>query len=275
MYETAPPALEELQLWFAKNLTRPFRETGAFNLPLYPESLVEEIRKRIAPGPHLSAEQRFGLYNQQYWWRLFVLLQESFPSLVRLFGYRDFNTLIAEPYLLRYPPTHWFLPRLGDRLVRWLREEYWEEDRELLFQLAQLDAAYESLFHIGTNPLPSQADLTKKLSLQPTVALFQCSADFLSFRSELLKQDVAHWQKSDLPGLNNAQQKYYFVLFRGQEGILHEALDSSQYALLQAFQGGSLVEEACAAVDPSCAASISDWFKRWMERGFFSVETVS
>ncbi len=270
MHEIVPPALEELQVWFAKNLTRTFRETGELNLPLYPESLVEEIRKRISPGPLLKAEQRFGIYNQQYWWRFFVLLQESFPSLIRLFGYRDFNTLIAEPYLLRYPPNHWFLPRLGDRLVQWLEEEYREDDRELLLQAAQVDAAYERLLHVGTKPVPSIEAFTKKLCLQPTIALFDLSADFFSFRSELLKHGVAHWQKCDLPTLDNSKRKYYFILFPSKEGSMYEELEPSQYALLEAFQAGCLLSDACASIDPSCADSISDWFKTWMERGFFT-----
>ena len=81
--DKVPLALEELQIWFANHLTRTFRDIGEFNLPNYSEAVNQEIRSRIAPGPTLSAEQRFGIYNQQYWWRLFVLLQEAYPTLVR------------------------------------------------------------------------------------------------------------------------------------------------------------------------------------------------
>jgi hypothetical protein len=270
-----PAALEEMQFWFAKNLTRIFREKGEFNLPQYPDSIVEEIKKRIAPGPRLSAEQCFGIYNQQYWWRLFVLLQESFPTLVRLFGFRDFNTLIAEPYLLRYPPNHWFLPLLGDRLVRWIQEEYQEDDRELLSQAAQIDFAYEQLFHAESNPLPTLRTFSEKLYLQPTISLFELSADFLHFRSALLEQDVAHWQKHDLPELNNSKRKYYFLLYRTKEGILQEELQASQFSLLAAFQTGCFLNDACSLVDPACANSIGNWFQTWIERGFFSVERDS
>lgn len=274
MSETVPPALEELQTWFAKIVTRTFRETGAHKLPLYPEALVQEIRERMAPGPHLNAEERMAIYNQQYWWRLFVLLQESFPTLVRLFGYRDFNTLIAEPYLLRYPPNHWFLPYLGNHLVQWIREEYREEDQSLVLQAAELDAAYEQLFHAGEKPIPRAEELAGKLYLQPTVALFKWRADFFSFRKKMLAESVAHWQTADLPKLDNEKGKYYLLLYRTQEGLAHEELEEAQYCLLSAFREGSLLSEACEGIDPKCGDAIGAWFKSWMEKGLFAVSCI-
>ena len=225
-----PAAIEELQLWFAQIVTRTFRKTGEFNFPTYPESLVAEIRERITPGPYLSAEQRMGLFNQQYWWRFFVLLQEAFPTLVRLFGYRDFNTLIAEPYLLRYPTNDWFLPNLGQYLVQWLYEAYREEDRALILHVAELDAAHHRLIHAEEMPVPSE--MSEKLYLQPTVALFAFNADFPAFRTKLLEQGVAHWQTADLPTLDNSKGTYYSLLYRTKEGLVHEELEEAQYRLL-------------------------------------------
>jgi hypothetical protein len=260
----APPALEEIQVWFASHLTRTFRKTQELNLPVYSPSVIEEIRERIAPRPHLSPEECFGIYNQQYWWRLFVLLQESFPTLVRLFGYRDFNTLIAEPYLLRYPPNHWFLPRLGKDLVQWIREDYREDDRQLILQIGEVDAAHEALFHAGTKPLPSVKEWTQKLYLQPTIALFHHVADFFAFRSELLEHGVAYWQTEDLPELDHSKQNYYSILYCRKAGLVHEKLEPAQYQLLSAFKSGSFINEANR-----------DWFDAWIERGFFTAEEIS
>jgi hypothetical protein len=271
MSDTVPPVLEELQIWFSKNLTRPFRQTAEFNLPVYPEPLIEEIKKQIAPGPFLSPEQRFGIYNQQYWWRLFVLLQEIYPTLVRLFGYRDFNTLIAEPYLLRHPPTDWFLPYLGNDLPKWIQEEYQEDDRELLFQMAEIDLAHEHLFHAGAHPIPTAESLMQKLYLQPFLSLFHHSADLFSFRSQLLEHGAAYWQAQDLPQLDNSKRTYYSLLYRTKGGLLHEELELAQYQLLSAFQRGAHLSEACSLVDPNCASAIGSWFKTWMERGFFTL----
>lgn len=143
---SVPPSLLEMQQWFAKIVASPIRETGEYRLPLYEKQLSESIEKRISPGPRLSAEQRIGIYNQQYWFRLFVLLQDSYPTLLRLFGHQDFNHLIAEPYLQKYFPDHWSLSFLGSRLPRWIEEEYQEEDKSLILAAAQLDEVHERLF---------------------------------------------------------------------------------------------------------------------------------
>jgi hypothetical protein len=266
-----PPSLEEMQIWFGQHLTHIFRNTGEFNLPVYSNEFIAEIEQRIAPGPRLNAEQRFGIYNQQYWWRLFALLQELFPILVRLFGFRWFNTNIAEPYLLRHPPIHWFLPLLGSHLVQWIQEEYWEEDRELLIQAAEIDAAYERLFHTKENPTPTSESFAKKLYLQPSIALFEWSADFFAFRQQLLEHDIVYWQQHNLPTLDNSKRRYYFILYRTKEGLFHEELHSAQYQLLSEFQTGSFPHDACNRVDPNYKDAIGDWLKTWMERGFFSV----
>ena len=227
MHDVVPKAIEELQIWFSHVVRYSFRKTAAFNLPVYPESLAEEIREKITTGPFLSAEERIGIYNQQYWWRFFVLLQQAFPTLARLFGYRDFNTLIAEPYLLRYPTDDWFLPQLGKDLVKWLEENYHEDDRELILQAARLDWAYEELFQVEQNP---------------PVALFVFSADFYSFRKELLEKEIAYWQNSDLPSLDNSKGEYYSLLYRAKEGIVHEAIDRAQFDLLSSFKNGRAVD---------------------------------
>ena len=69
---------------------------------------TREVDEMIScPGPHLTAQQRIGLYNQQYWFRLFTIMQEQYPTVTRLFGFGSYNREIAEPFLLRFPPNHW------------------------------------------------------------------------------------------------------------------------------------------------------------------------
>jgi len=222
-----------IQTWFASIITKPIREMDAANIPLYPSKLVEEIREKIAPSPQLRSEERLGIYQQQYWWRLLKILQEHFPSLVRLFDYKEFNQKIAEPYLIECPPNDWFLSRLGSDLPQWLSKTYREKDAPLVLNLAYLDEAYNSLpfaEKIKAHSFSQGSD--RKLFLQSFVHLFQFNVDLFDFRTKLLETE-------EFPELKRSAKKRFFVLFRYQEGNHYEEISSSLFKLLLRFQKGA------------------------------------
>lgn len=267
--------LADLQSWFASILTRPLRAIGEFRLPLYDEATNSQIGQHLAPGPVLSAAQGMAIYNQQYWWRLFITLQEHYPTLVHLFGFTDFNAQIAEPYLLQYPPSDWSLIPLGWELPSWLEETYREEDRPLVLQAASLDEAYQRLFHAPTCPsivLPLPP--SQRITLQPFIALFALDADFFTFRKQLLAQEPSYWETDDFPPLT--KKPCWFALFRGPRGLRHEPLSQAQYLLLHAFQTGATLSEACGLLEANnslleeAIAHIGAWFQRWAQLGWLT-----
>lgn len=279
--ENEPPvSLMEIQEWFASMITRPFRGTGELHLPIYDEQMIQDIEQRIPRTATLRSEQRIGIYNQQYWWRLYVLLQEYYPTLLRIFGYRDFNLKIAEPFLLRHPPADWFLPNIALPLPKWLRETYTDSDRQLVLQIAEVDEAYERLYHVPTRP--SIASVTLALNspiyLQPFVETFTLDANFFAFRSSFLEQEPVYWEQNDFPELETAKGIYYFVLYRLPSGLEYKELCEAQYLLLNAFKRGSTIEEACATLEQSpdmaesAKNSIAGWFKEWSDLNFLSQE---
>jgi len=198
---------------------------------------VEEIRKKIAPSPQLNSEERLGIYQQQYWWRLLKLLQEHYPSLVRLFDYREFNQKIVEPYLIDRPPNDWFLSRLGSDLPQWLAQTYREKDAPLVLGLAQLDEAYNSLrFADKIEPRSLSQSEGKKLFLQSFVHLFQFNVDLFDFRTKLLETEK-------FPEVKRSPKKRYFALFRYHEENLYEEISSSLFKLLSRFQKGAALND--------------------------------
>jgi hypothetical protein len=126
-----PTLLKETQEWFGSIISRAIDGNSQMN-PISPTGrpMREEAWDHIRPSPTLQPAQRIQIYNQQYWWRLVNTLQESFPLVTRLFGFHAFNFTIAMPFLLKYPPNDWTLNSLGDRLPRWIEEEYKADDRQ-------------------------------------------------------------------------------------------------------------------------------------------------
>jgi hypothetical protein len=243
MFETAPATLSEMQTWFAKHITSPIVASDSDNIPIFAPALIGEIRKRIAPGPTMLSEERLGIYQQQYWWRLINICQEIYPAVLRLFDYEDFNRYVAEPYLLKYPPHDWFLSHIGNDLPKWLKKYYRNPDAPLVLGLALLDLSYEKLLFTDTLPPLKPETLAdcekKKLFLQPFVLLFALDADLFAFRIELMKHPPSYWQTSDLPPLERCGRKKYFVLYRSGEESLYEEISSEFFDLLTRFKKGA------------------------------------
>lgn len=264
-----PKFLLELQQWMGAVLVCPLRNQKEYQLPHYEEELIAEIEKRITPGPSLSAAQRMGIYNQQYWFRLLALMQKHYPSLTRLFGYADFNRLLAEPYLVRYFPNHWSLAKLGSRLPVWVREEYQEEDRDLVYQMALIDEAHERLFYAHPLSPLTKEDLSRNrtLFLQPTLALFALEADLFAFRRALLEQEVEYWAENEFPKIDWADGMRFFVLFMNGEELFREEISQKEHLLLKAFEGGAKIEEALSFLqNQKKYAKVREWFQKWGER---------
>ena len=177
--------------------------------------ISEEARDYISPSPKLSADERIQIYNQQYWWRLLSILHQNFPTLTRLFGYTDFNLSIGMPFLTRYPSRHWSLSLLGNQLSQWIEEEYTAQDKPLIFHMAEVDWAYQTLIFCSTILLPSSFTRTilKKNDSTIHVKLFKLPFDLFSLRTALLKEDVEYWTESDFPALSK-DKNYFYILYR-------------------------------------------------------------
>ncbi len=272
----APLSLLDLQKWFVGIATKPLRELGEYRIPLYDGAAAASIEEKITPGPKLSAAQRMGIYNQQYWFRLFVIMQESYPFLHRLFGTEEFNYSIAEPYLQKYIPTHWSLDRIGSKLPQWIEEEYWDQDRPLVLSAARIDEAFERVVYAPVLKTPKIENFSKKkLYLQPYLSVLELESDYFSFREELLKQEPDYWTERDFPKIPKIKvsSNRDFVVYRHQGEIRSDAISLPEKNLLKAFEKGAFAEEACSQLENQIDAEkmkIGDWFKTWAERGSFT-----
>ena len=223
-YDThVPDKLKSIQQWFGNIIGRPIDDKSRMN-PVSPSGQPMEIEAAnyIAPSPTLRPAQRIELYNQQYWWRLLNTMQEGFPLVTRLFGFYEFNHVIAVPYLVKYPPRHWSLSFLGDRLSRWATEEYTADDKSLIINAIELDWAFNFSFIAPELPSLSQNELKDSSSTllqtplytQPHLHLFALDCDLFPFRGEFLKQTPDYWVENDFPQLVWHEQLKHYALFR-------------------------------------------------------------
>jgi len=259
--------LFEIQKWFGALIAQPLQadykipETTPFGTPV-----KEEAKKHISPSPTLRSHQRIELYHQQYWWRLLKCLQENFPTLTRLYGYDRFNQEIGIPYLTQNPPTHWALCRLGQSLPDWFTEKELERDT------ARIDAATQHAFWTEEKkPCDFEGEdiVSKKLTLQPHVHLFELGGDLFTFRDTLLKEEVSYWQEHPFPEVR--QGTCFFALYRNPKNYVKwKELTLGEYRLLTLFQEGSTIKEACATIEEEGGEPFREaeellplWFREW------------
>jgi hypothetical protein len=190
----APQSLLKFEQWITKIVRVPLRHLDERQLPIYDLKTKAEIEKAIQPSAHLNAAQSIGLYHQQYWFRLFLLAQENFPTLLRLFGYSDFNQLIAEPAFLKYPPNQWRLSATASQIPLWIEADYLEEDKIFILQIAQLDAIYHDLLYA------SQKENKRSIRL---------NGDLVHFRHQLLEHEPEYWLETDFPEIDFSKE-YFF-----------------------------------------------------------------
>lgn len=275
-----PSELKTLQAWFASVITRPLTEEEKVQ-PLSPtgQPLEEEAKHFIVRSPSLKPHERIQVYNQQYWWRLLSTLHEIFPLLTRLFGYYDFNRMIGVPYLQAYPPSHWSLNSVGDKMPMWVEKYYLSNDKKLILDIARVEVAYNTLFLAASkSPLsqhsPDQLEnlMTTPLTLQPYIALFDFNYHLFQFRDEMMAEgDGDSWLEKDFPEIQQGRG-FYFMLFRNANSqMTWEEISPSEHLLLSLFRSGSTLEHACDELERSpyaerAAQNISDWFQKWAER---------
>lgn len=287
-----PPALKKEQQWFGSIIGRPIDEDSRMN-PISPsgQPMEEEAALHIAPSPTLRPAQRIQIYNQQYWWRLLNTLHESFPLVTRLFGYFDFNRTVGIPYLTKYPPRHWSLSFLGDRLLQWCLEEYQAPDKDLIHHAIELDWAFAYSFIAPINPplkaeqqaLQSGAEaiLSNLLYLQPSVFLFELEHDLFKYRTDFLEHEPDHWMHHEFPVLDSIAP-YYYILFRSQDSnISWKKLSKGEYLVLKRFQEGASIDGVCEwlenqdeAIQQEAASHLQAWFQEWTRRGWLSLHNT-
>lgn len=278
--EKVPSRLKSIQEWFASIIVRPIDENSRM-LPVAPsgEPMEQEAFDYIVPSPKLKPSRRIELYNQQYWWRLLAVLHESAPLVTRLFGYHDFNVTIGKPYLMKYPPNTWSLNPLVDQLPQWIEEEYQAQDKQLVLDAAQIDAALNKAFYVP-HYAPIDAEtignglekiLDRHVRLQPHVHLFDFRYDLFAFRATMMEHEVEYWLEEDFPKLNQ-DRRYYFILYRTTNNYLKwEELSASAYGFLRLFLSGTSIEKACEWLEaqPSdiydqASSQLHLWFHEWI-----------
>jgi hypothetical protein len=276
---TLPAWLEELEARFGSVIRTPLdRATGtlAATPTLYDTQVLGEARD----GPKASGADRLAVYNRQYWFRLFEVLQAAFPLTTRLLGHWSFNDYAAR-FLVANPPHGWDLDRAPDGFETFLSASLDDSEgakREALIESARIDAAWRGVFSAPrvTPYKPSASDaarlLDARLTPSPAVALVEEHWPLLELR-KTLRDDTSETPVA-LP--TRLPHSRWWALVRRDEGMGQLPLASREAELFTLLSSHTvadalgLLEQACTDEERAALpAKTQAWLARSVELDFW------
>jgi Putative DNA-binding domain len=270
--------LAEMQRRFSAVLRTPLAADGGkldADASRYPAGACEDV---LAMS-QLTAAARLGIYQRQYWMRLYNVMQEQYPLTTRLLGAWFFNHY-AMRFLQAHPPPAHDLARSAEGFDVFLAREIVDDPvrcspdgptlpRTALLEAAAVDAVFRTVFLAPEEPCWSLASAgeaalgTARLQLSKAVRCIEEHWPLLELRASSLSADAE--RVLSLP--ERAPRVQHWLVFRTERGVGHARVAPAHarlFALLSTHQLG----EALALVQQECPdherdrlpSSIRDWF---------------
>jgi hypothetical protein len=220
----------------------------------------------ITPGPQLSAAQRLGIYNEQYWLRLFKVMGETYPAVTRLYSSWVMNQKLVVEYVTACKLEHWSVDYVGQGFVKWLEDTYHDDDRELVVWAARVDWAVFEGSLLSDDAVGG---------LKAHVSLWHLPWAWPPARQALLERDADGWMNDPFPKMELVES--WWLLGRGREGtMVWKRLSRAQWMILSGLREGKILEEVLEGMPDEMMdeveQGITSWFMEWAHEGFLAHE---
>jgi hypothetical protein len=285
----APPWLEEFQRDFSAMLRAPLDgRTGTLRAPT--ERFSAALVDGTLAGPSLGPRDRLAVYNRQYWFRLFGVLQSEFRLTSAIAGPWTFNE-VATAFLLSSPPRGHDLALVAEGFADHIAKFYVDRALPLpdgsavpglaLAQAARLDDAFRGAFWAREPDVGEVAafqglrpDALASGRLRPSGRFFLVEEDWplLTLRGE--SGPACADERIPLPPRHPARA--FAAVFRGATGIRVLPLTPSRarlyHLLLELPLAAALARLESEASDPeraTLARHVQSWLAESVRLGFW------
>lgn len=268
--------LSEVQEWMALLLRhgRSLRKS---------EEMGVACARHFSGNDRLSPSEQVDIYRQQFWLRHTSTLIEDFPGLSGLLGQKAWENFV-EGYLMTRGYDVFALKNLGQGLAEHLAslgEEFFSEfgvERQLLFEMAELEWAYLKAFDLGDDAplsaeklaqIPPTAWAGARFVLSPTVSLLRFQYPVADLRRKIRLTPDA------VLGPSAEKAPHNLIVYRRERTLWDKRVSSAAFLLLLEFSKGTALVPACEAViqrDPDAEKvleeQLMEWFTLWGRLGW-------
>lgn len=246
------------------------------------EAIATPFQHEFVSDARADASERLAIYNRQYWFRLFSVMQQEFPLVAHLLGHWEFNAWVSD-YLESAPPTAIDIAGSGDGFVEFVRTESQRRIQSpapsipLVQQAAEIDEAFRRIFRAPAvtpwRPDPSETARLGQVRLRAAsnIAFVREEWPLVELREALDPDDECPFTPFEPLALAN-----HWAVIRTLSGVGRVALEDAEYALFKAIQRVPL-HAALPAMEVDLSESdrsrlpsrVNAWLARSTKLGFW------
>jgi hypothetical protein len=280
MTREGPAWLAEFQARFGDAIRTPLERSSGM-LTAQASAYDARLMAEAADGPATHRASRIAVYNRQYWFRLFDVLQSAFPMTSRLMGYWSYNDYAAR-FLLAHPPRGWNLDRVAagfDGFLAGALERGDADERQALVECARIDAAWHDALSAAKSPSfrPSGADASRLLDAHlvpsPSLRIVEEHRPLVEVRRRLFHDPGA--SPIELP--RPLERSRWWAILGTADGVASIPLEAREAELLMEL-GRRSVRAALSHIERGCTPEerallperTRAWLARSVEHDFWS-----
>ncbi len=236
----------------------------------------EEAYANVLPSKTLSPVERIGIYRKMFFLRMTESMAIDYPGVKNTLGETEFDRIIAEEYVKKYPSQSYTLNHLGRHFPQFIQESELS-NKAFLYDLSRLELSITNNMDAEESPILQQQEIASVQSEQwenailiPIVAL-----EMLEFDYNVCKYLDAVNEKTMVPKIKN--EKTFVVVYRNAYRTYWNILSHQQYFLLHALISGNTFGESIAMLAEQFPDSqeelqqkLFQWFNEWVSSGYFS-----
>ena len=240
-------------------------------------TIAGECAAHVTGNSRLTPAEQVDIYRRQYWLRHIDALGDDYPGVAHLLGEEGFDAFLRA-YLLAHPPRHKSLRDLGSDIVPFAQgHAFPAELRVATLEMLAYEHAFVDLFDGAEPPpldpqkltsMPEEAWERARIVIHPLLVRAQVRFPVHRLRLQAKAEDAE--PRTEPP----TEAPANLVLFRDDNRIRFEELDSTAFALLDALARGEALGPACeqvaASLEPEAAeqlgAQVGPWFQEWTAR---------
>ena len=231
-----------------------------------------ELLGQIQGSNTLPAADGLMIYNNAYRARLLSVMREDFPALHRWLGDESFEQL-ALAYISAWPPRHFSLRWLGEKLPEFVSGYIAEPQRSPMLELATLEWAFTLAFD-APDAVPLSLDVMGSFSADDWVYLRVClipSVRWLQLQHNTLGMWVAAKAEADIPAVVTLSAPLDCLVWRHELVCQYRTLGPDEASALRLLSDGgsfaSMCENLVGQHGEQAPLRAATWLKQWVGEG--------
>lgn len=231
-----------------------------------------ELLEQVQGSPALNAADGLRIYHNAYRARLLAVLREDFTALQQWLDPESFDQL-AMAYLAAWPPRHFSIRWLGDKLPDFIAGYVAEPQLSPMRELATLEWAFTLAFDACDADVLS-AESMRSLSAEDWVTLKAAlvpSVNWLQLQYNTLELWRAAKAESPLPAITRLPGNQSCLVWRHDLVCRYRSLEPDEATALRLFAGGEPFAGLCESLltqhGEQAPMQAAIWLKQWVSDG--------